>query len=382
MKILHTSDWHLGRIFHGIHLTEDQSHILEQFTDLVQDTKPDAVVVAGDIFDRSVPPTEAVNLLDEVVSKILMDQNIPIIMIAGNHDSPDRLGFGYRLLESRGLNISGKLRLDRKPVVLYDGYGPVYFHAIPYAEPAMVKEHFLDEKIGGHDDAMGRIVQHIHENRLQNSRNVLIAHAFVAGGEESESERPLSVGGSSAVKTDKFKDFNYVALGHLHRPQKAGEEHIRYSGSLMKYSFSEASHKKAINFIEMDERGNVKIESISLKPKRDLRCLEGYLQDLLNSGEKDGNREDYLKVTLLDEGAILDAIGKLRRVYPNVLHIERPKLTASGQLLGADRNFKKMGELHLFSSFLSQVTEQEITEEQQKAFQQTLDHYYRMMREG
>ncbi|MTI55446.1 exonuclease SbcCD subunit D [Geosporobacter ferrireducens] len=381
MKILHTSDWHLGRILHGIHLTEDQAYILDQFIALVQDTKPDAILIAGDVFDRSVPPTEAVNLLDEVVSKILMDLEIPIIMIAGNHDSPDRLGFGYRLLESRGLNISGKLRMDRKPVVLYDAYGPVYFHAIPYAEPAMVKEHFSDERISGHDDAMGRIIQHIQKNKIQNSRNVLLAHAFVAGGVESESERPLSVGGSTAVSTDYFKDFNYVALGHLHKPQRAGAEHIRYSGSLMKYSFSEADHTKTVNFIEMDETGNIRLEYTSLKPKRDVRCVEGYLQDLLARGEMDENKADYLKVTLLDEGAILDAIGKLRKVYPNVLHIERPQLTAASQLVGADRDFKKMNELHLFSSFLSQVTEREITEEQQKAFQQVIDHYYRMIRE-
>ncbi|SHI68170.1 Exodeoxyribonuclease I subunit D [Geosporobacter subterraneus DSM 17957] len=382
MRILHTSDWHLGRIFHGIHLTEDQAHILDQFITLVHDTKPDVILVAGDIFDRSVPPTEAVNLLDEVVSKILIDEGVPIMMIAGNHDSPDRLGFGYRLLEERGLNISGKLKIDRKPVILHDAYGPVYFYAIPYAEPALVREHFPGQSIQGHEEAMGSIIQHIHGHRPQNIRNVLMAHAFVAGGEESESERPLSVGGSSVVRADYFKDFHYVALGHLHRPQKAGEEHIRYSGSLMKYSFSEAAHKKAVNFIEMDEKGDIRIEYISLKPKRDLRCVEGYLQDLLKAGEQDNNREDYLKVTLLDEGAILDAIGKLRKVYPNVLHIERPQLTSNNQLVSADKDFRKMNELHLFASFLGQVTDREITEEQQKAFQQVLDQYYRMMREG
>ncbi|MEW9121252.1 MAG: exonuclease SbcCD subunit D [Thermotaleaceae bacterium] len=377
MRILHTSDWHLGRIFHGVHLTEDQAYVLEQFIHLVREAKPDVILVAGDVFDRAVPPTEAVNLLDDVISEILLDAQVPIIMIAGNHDSADRLGFGYRLLESRGLNIAGRLLADKRPVTLYDPYGPVHFHAIPYADPIQVKEQLSDPSIDAHDSSMEKLLQYRYKSLVSQGRNVLVAHAFVAGGEESESERPLSVGGSGAVNPFHFKGFNYVALGHLHRPQKVGGEHIRYSGSLMKYSFSEANHKKQINLIEMDALGNVQIEAVALKPRRDLRCIEGYLKDILEAGPKDPNKEDYLMVTLKDEGAILDAIGKLRKVYPHVLHIERPQLTQGNQLVGPERNFKKMGEVHLFSSFFSQVTNREISEEQKKVFEQVLDRYYK-----
>ncbi|QXM06531.1 exonuclease SbcCD subunit D [Crassaminicella indica] len=381
MKILHTSDWHLGRILHGIHLTDDQAYILDQFVAFVKDYRPDVILVAGDIFDRAVPPIEAVNLLDEVVSKILIDFNIPMIMIAGNHDSPDRLEFGSRLMEGRGLSISGKLFTPMKPIVLYDKYGPVNFYSVPFAEPAVVRDKLSDDTIHVHDTAMCKLIEYIKHGMDKNVRNVLIGHAFVAGGEESESERPLSVGGSSVVNSSYFKDFDYVALGHLHRPQRIGSESIRYSGSLMKYSFSEANQKKGICFIEMDKTGDVLVEEIELKPKRDLRCIEGYLNELLDEAKYDQNKDDYLCVTLKDEGALLDPMGKLRKVYPNVLHIERHQLVSSGNLVRADRDFKKMSEVDLFASFYSQVADREFTDEYKKVFEEILKSFYKN-REG
>ncbi|WZL72190.1 exonuclease SbcCD subunit D [Clostridiaceae bacterium 35-E11] len=381
MRILHTSDWHLGRIFHGIHLTEDQAYILEQFIEVIKDTKPDVILISGDVFDRSVPPTEAVNLLDEVISRILMDHDIPIMMIAGNHDSPDRLGFGYRLMQNRGLYIFGKLTPALKPITLEDKYGSVSFYGVPYVEPAIVRERFGDETIHAHDTAMMKLTNYIKSNMNQGSRNVLIAHAFVAGGEESESERPLSVGGSGVVNAAYFKEFDYVALGHLHRGQKISAEHIRYSGSLMKYSFAEADHKKGVVLIDMDAQGSTSIEYIRLRPRRELRCIEGYLEDILKGPQLEGHKEDYLCVTLKDEGAILDAIGKLRKVYPNVLHIERPQLTSNLKIVGPDRDFKKMDTIDLFSSFFQQVTTRDLSNEQKKILQGIFDQYYKNMRE-
>lgn len=380
MRILHTSDWHLGRIFHGIHLTHDQSHMLDQFISVVKDVKPHIILLAGDVFDRSVPPIEAVNLLDEVVSKILLDIKIPILMISGNHDSPDRLGFGYRLLQDRGLVITGKLVTGQPPFQLEDGYGKVNFYSIPYVEPAITREKLQDTQIHSHGEAMDKLIKHYGANMDLSKRNILIAHAFVAGGSESESERPLSVGGSGVVDTRIFKDFDYVALGHLHRPQSMGSGRIRYSGSLMKYSFSEANHKKGITMIEMGEKGSIKTESIELKPKRDLRCLEGYLEDLLKGPEEGENREDYMMVTLKDEGAILDAMGKIRKVYPNTLHIERPMLTPQGNMIKAQKDFKNTGEMDLFTSFVSQVTAKEITEDQREYFEKTLNQFYSSLR--
>lgn len=382
MRMIHTSDWHLGRLFHGIHLTEDQAYILDQLIDLIREEKPHVILVSGDIFDRSVPPTEAVNLLDDVVSKILMDYHVPMIMIAGNHDSPDRLGFGCRLMQEKGLHLVGKLSRELNPIVIHDEHGPVYFHALPYVEPAMVRDQLGDENIHVHDQSMMKLLHHVKGKMDPQKRHVLVAHAFVAGGEESESERPLSVGGSGAVNPSYFRDFHYVALGHLHRPQRVGGENIRYSGSLMKYSFSEANHRKHISMIEMDSEGKIEVQHIELKPKRDLRCIEGYLEEILRGPKAGENREDYLMVTLKDEGALLDPMGKLRKVYPNVLHIERPQLLTGGKGIRPEGNFRKMGEEDLFASFLKQVTGQEITEGQKAIFAKILDQYYSMMKEG
>jgi exonuclease SbcD len=338
-------------------------------------------MVSGDIFDRAVPPTEAINLLDDVISKILMDYHIPIVMIAGNHDSPDRLGFGYRLMQGRGLHMIGKLNMELAPVVIYDQHGPVFLHALPYVEPAVVRDKLKDDQIHVHDDSMGKILHHLKNKMDPKQRNVLLAHAFVAGGEESESERPLSIGGSGVVNASYFKDFDYVALGHLHRPQKVGNENVRYSGSLMKYSFSEAEHRKHVAVIEMDATGRINLEPVALRPRRDLRCLEGALEEILQGPKSGESKEDYLKVTLKDEGALLDPMGKLRKVYPNVLHIERPQMLTGGGQVKPEGNFRKMGEADLFSSFLKQVTGQEITEPQRKLFGEIVNQHYSLMRE-
>lgn len=367
MRILHTSDWHLGRIFHGVHLTEDQAYILEQLVELIKDRKPDVILVAGDIFDRSVPPVEAVNLLDETLSKILIDYKIPTIMISGNHDSPDRVDFGSRLLEESKLHITGRYNKDIKPVVIEDKFGPVYFYPLPYVEPGIVRES-MGVEMHSHDEAMHMIMDNIKGSMKMDKRNVLITHTFAAGGEVSESERPLSIGGSSVVDASYFNSFNYVALGHLHRPQRIGGDNIRYSGSLMKYSFSEATQKKSIPIIEMDEKGNISVETVELKPRRDLRCIEGYLEDILKGPQKGESREDYIMVTLMDEGAILDAMGKVRSVYPNILHIERPQFTSANTRLNVDSNFRNMDISELFSSFFKQVTDIEMSEEQRATF--------------
>lgn len=380
MKILHTSDWHLGRIFHGVHLTGEQSYILDQFVRLAGDTKPDVILIAGDVYDRSVPPAEAVKLLDQVLSKILIDYGIPIIMIAGNHDSPERLGFGNRLLARQGLHLAGQ-PANLAPVVINDAYGPVYFCPLPFAEPSVVRECLADPGVSDHDRAMLSLVNYITKSIPKGARTVAVAHAFVAGGEGSESERPLSVGGSGAVEAACFQPFHYTALGHLHRPQNAGGGRIRYAGSLMKYSFSETAHKKSATLVEMDEAGNVTVEEIPLTPRRDLRCLDGFLNEILEGPQNGECREDYLMVTLRDTGAVLDAIGKLREVYPNVLHIERPHLTDGGDLRGPGGDHRRLAEMDLFASFFEQVTGDPLTQEQAESFTDTVEALYRQERE-
>lgn len=380
MRILHTSDWHLGRIFHGVHLTDDQSYILDQFVKLVGDTRPDVILIAGDIYDRSVPPAEAVKLLDEILSSILLDFGVPIVMIAGNHDSPERLGFGTRLLARQGLHLIGQLQ-GLAPVVLHDSHGPVYFCPLPYAEPAVVREILADPEAVDHERAMYALVDRTVKTLPPNARKVAIAHAFVAGGEASESERPLSVGGTGTVDASCFRPFHYTALGHLHQSQNNGDN-IRYAGSLMKYSFSESAHTKSVTLTEMDGAGKTAQEEICLTPRRDVRCLEGFIKDILTGPQNGESREDYLMVTLQDTGAVLDAIGKLREVYPNVLHIERPHLTSGGELRGPGRDHRRLSEIDLFSSFFEQVTGAPLDDGQAGAFTETVEGLYRKEREA
>lgn len=367
MRLIHTSDWHLGRIFHGVHLTDDQEHVLRQFVDLVADTKPDAVLIAGDVYDRAVPPPEAVALLDDVLSTITLKLKVPVVMIAGNHDSPERLGFGSRVMSEQGLHVFGPLSQGIEPVQLEDKYGALNLYCLPYAEPPVVRQVF-DQEVQDHNGIFKLLVDETKKNHPSGRRSILMTHAFVAGGEESESERPLSVGGSGMVDASLFSDFNYVALGHLHRPQKAGFEHVQYSGSLMKYSFSEAEHKKVINIVEMDGKGEVKLEKVSLLPRRDVRRVEGDLAEIIARAKTDNGKNDYLMVTLSDKQALLDAMGKLREAYPNVLHIERPLLTIDGKVVGNKADHRKIDDAQLFASFFSQVTSEDLSEDEQKAY--------------
>jgi DNA repair protein SbcD/Mre11 len=368
MRFVHTADWHLGRLFHGVNLTEDQAHILDQFVALVKDCKPDAILIAGDIYDRAVPPPEAVGLLDDVLSRLILGLKVPVILIAGNHDSPHRLGFGSRLLAGQRLHIFGSFFEEMKPVIIEDHAGPVYIYGVPYAEPPVVREYLQCESIQNHDAAMVALVDRLRRVHPAGRRSVLVAHTFVVGGLECESERPLSVGGAGAVDCARFEGIDYVALGHLHRPQSVKKDSIQYSGSLLKYSFSEANHTKSVSLVEMDAKGHCRVENISLTPHREVRGLEGHLADILKGPQAGENSQDYLMVTLLDTGAILDAIGKLRDVYPNVLHIQRPGLTAGGEMHGTRADHRTMNDTELFASFFFQATAEALTEEQGAAY--------------
>ena len=378
MRFLHSADWHLGRVYHGVSLLEDQAHVLQQFVRIAADTRPDAILLAGDIYDRSVPPAEAVRLLDLVLSELILELKIPVVMIAGNHDGPDRLAFGSGLLQRAGLVVRGPVEMDATPLVLRDAHGEVEIHALPYAEPALVRSASGDDTIGDHHAALAAQTAAVRAAQVPGRRTVVVAHAFVQGGAESESERPLSVGGTGAVGVGVFDGFDYVALGHLHRPQAIGTKRggesaagagrgdavevcrsvdavdvadaanaanatnatnaaapwrsarIQYSGSLLKYSFAEADHGKSVNLVELDAEGNCTVERIPLVPRRDLRILEGELAALVAAAATDPARDDYVLARLTDHGALLDAMGKLRSAYPNALAIERPTLTGDG----------------------------------------------------
>lgn len=373
MRFIHTSDWHLGRLFHGKHLTEDQAYVLEEFHHVLRETKPDAVIIAGDLYDRAVPPTDAVELLDDTLSKILLDQKIPVIMIAGNHDSPERVGFGSRLLAGQGLHVTGALERDQEPVVLSDAYGAVYFLPFAYAEPALVRNVFGESAVPDHDAAMRFLVRDRLKRVPEKSRKVAIAHAFIAGGQESESERPLSVGGSSNVGGDVFAPFDYTALGHLHNAQKAGAETIRYAGSLLKYSFDEVNHQKGINLVELGGDGVVTVEAVRLTPKHDVRKIEGNFDDILADRVRYPSSDDYILASLLDSRAILDVHGQLEQIYPNLMQIERPFLNRGGTLAKTREDYRKKSESQLFADFFVQMTGAPLTDAQRIAFDGSLE---------
>ncbi|WP_423802001.1 exonuclease SbcCD subunit D [Neobacillus sp. SAB-20_R2A] len=372
MKFIHTADWHLGKLVHGVYMTENQREVLYQFVDVVAEEKPDAVVIAGDLYDRSVPPTDAVELLDEILFKINVELKTPIVAIAGNHDSAERLSFGSSWYKHSQFYLSGKLTNSFDPVRI----NGVNFYLVPYAEPGVVRQLLEDDSIHSHQEAMKRMIGKIEETLNPNEPNVLVGHAFVLGGVQSDSERILSVGGSGCVGAELFEPFSYTALGHLHSPDAITHEKVKYSGSLLKYSFSEAKQRKSISIIEMDEKGNFEHRYRSLTPSHDMREMEGYLEQLLDPQYYEKERtQDYLKINLLDEGALIDPINKLRQVYPNVLHLERKiEMTdlKKKQSFNALRSEKK-SEIDLFEQFYNEMTTSEFTVDKKDAMSEIID---------
>lgn len=375
MKILHTADWHLGKIVNYVHMTEDQRHILQQFIEVVKSVEPDVIIIAGDLYDRSIPPKQAVELLNDTLTTLINDFEIPILAISGNHDSPDRLEFGNQLFRSRGLFLDTKLQKNRQPVILHDDSGPVYFHLIPYVEPAEVAHVFEDDEIKSHHQAAEKLIEDIDQRFGFSDRHVWIGHAFLAGGMESESEERLSmIGGSPYVDAHLFKGFSYVALGHLHQPQRVTQDYIRYSGSILKYSFSEVNHEKSVTVVDMDESGSCSIEKISLSPARDFEVIEGYFEELL-AGNAAEHNENYLHVRLLDDGQLVDPMGKLRQVYPNILHLERRRSVTNPQLeeLNEVRERQKLSHGDLFASFYEDIKGEAIPENRKRMIDEAID---------
>ncbi|GHH96738.1 exonuclease SbcCD subunit D [Neobacillus kokaensis] len=366
MKFIHTADWHLGKLVHGVYMTENQREVLNQFVEVVGEEKPDAIIIAGDLYDRSVPPTDAVELLDDILFKINVELKTPIVAIAGNHDSAERLSFGSSWYKHSQFYLSGKLSNNFEPFRI----NGVNFYLIPYAEPGLVRQLLEDDSIHSHQDAMKALIGRMEKNMNPNEPNVLVGHAFVLGGQTSDSERVLSVGGSGCVGAELFEPFSYTALGHLHSPDAIRHDKVKYSGSLLKYSFSEAKQKKSISIIEMDEKGQFSHRYRSLRPTHDMRELEGHMEELLDPIFYEKERtNDYLKITLLDEGALIDPINKLRQVYPNVLHLER-KIDVTDQkkkqVLSAVRSEKK-SEMELFEQFYKEMTTSEFTDDKKAA---------------
>ncbi|WP_194439222.1 exonuclease SbcCD subunit D [Vibrio fluminensis] len=365
MKFLHTSDWHLGRQFHNVSLLEDQQAVLAQIITYLESNPVDAFVIAGDIYDRSVPPTAAIEVMSQFVEKVCGELSVPVIIIPGNHDGAQRLGFAASQMKSSGLHIIANFDEMLKPVIIPSDIGEVAFYGMPYNDPELVR-HYSKEPVKDHDQAHQLLAELIHQQFVPEQKNVLISHCFVDGAIESDSERPLAIGGSDRVSHEHFTQFDYVALGHLHQPQKKGEEYIRYSGSLMKYSFSEQHQAKGMTLVELDQDGFKSATHIALTAPHQMRIIEGELQALLELGKTDLNNHDYILARLTDKHAILDPMEKLRKVYPNVLHLEKP-----GMLMGVEQQMGKArlarGELDMFKDFFLEAKQEPLTADQESA---------------
>lgn len=320
MKFLHLADLHLGKRVNGFSMLEDQAHILRQILAILDDEQPDGVLIAGDVYDKSVPSVEAVGLLDGFLTE-LRARGVPVLLISGNHDSPERLAFGGRVMDSCGIHISPVYDGALAPVTLHDEFGPVHVWLLPFVKPAHVRRWFPDADIESYTDAVAEAVAHMDIDTA--ARNVLVTHQFVTGGARSGSEE-LSVGGTDNVDSGVFAPFDYVALGHLHGAQHIGRETIRYAGSPLKYSFSEARQHKSVTVVTLGEKGDVQVRTVALTPLRELREIRGSYDELTARSfyEHTTYRSDYLHLILTDEQDVFDAMSRLRTIYPYLMTLD------------------------------------------------------------
>lgn len=355
MKLLHTADWHLGKTLNGVNLIDDQNFILNQLLDVVNDQNPDAIIVAGDIYDRADPSTDAIDLFDEIIFK-LTEKKIPVLCIAGNHDSAERLNFGSRLFANKNFFITAKTG-ENKNIVLEDGFGEVFFSMIPYFDPAEIKS---DVRLT-FNDANRVYIGEARQKIPSGKRSVAIAHVFIEGGEESDSERKF-VGTAGKVNPEIFAGYDYVALGHLHKHQRAGEN-IFYSGSPLKYSAKESRHVKGVTLVELDKNGFFRAENIILTPHRDLIEISGELAEFLSEPANDA----YAYVTLTDKEYVYDAAQKLRVVFPNLMDAKN-KSRPKDYVEEPARQFRENAPIsEQFADFFEEMTKRTLTADEKAA---------------
>lgn len=381
MNIFHTADWHLGKLVQGTYMTEDQRFVLQQFVAHIRTNKPDLVIVAGDLYDRALPPVEAVTLLHDVLEEIVLQTETPVVAIAGNHDSPARIHFGSKLLKQAGLHVVGELAGAFEPVVTHDEFGEVHTYLLPYVDPAQVKNFFEDDAVMSQQTAMARVMAHYNTVLQPHVRNVLVAHAFVTKyGEEAENtsdaERTLSVGGSDCVDAHLFEAFDYVALGHLHQAHSVLRESIQYAGSPLKYSISEQHHQKGYLSVQLREKGDVSVQKVLLTPRRDVRTVEGTIADLLKMPRND----DYVFVKLLDQQVIESPMEQVRTVFPNALHVERVVQTATTE--ASERASRaKLSTPELFNDFIEHMIGAPVSPSMERIFKEVLQETMQQERE-
>ena len=364
MRFLHLSDLHLGKRVNEFSMLEDQAYILKEILNIIDEQKVEAVLIAGDIYDKVIPSAEAVRLLDDFLTRIAA-RELPVFLISGNHDSAERVAFGSRLMSSRQIYLSPVFESDVEPITISDRYGEIHIYMLPFVKPSLVKRVYPEEEIITYQDAVNAAVQHMQIDT--DKRNILLAHQFVTGAARCDSEE-LSVGGLDDVDASIFDGFDYVALGHLHGPQKIGKETVRYSETPLKYSFSEANQKKAAVIVDVEEKGKINIQQIPLVPKHDMREIRGtYMEVTALDFYKDMKTDDYLYITLTDEEDIPDAIGKLRTIYPNIMKLSYDNLrTRAAVTVRGTAEVEEKSPMELLKEFYELQNNQPMTDEQEE----------------
>ncbi len=371
MKLIHLSDLHLGKRVGEVSMLEDQAYILDRVLDIVDGAGPDALLIAGDVYDKSVPSAEAVTLFDDFLCR-LARRKLPVLVISGNHDSPERLAFGSRLMEGAGVHLSPVYDGNVKPITLTDEHGPVDFWLLPFLKPAHLRRFYPEETIDSYTDAVGAAIAHMNINPSR--RNVLLCHQFVTGAATCESEE-LIVGGTDNVDAAVFDGFDYVALGHLHGPQNVGSSRIRYCGTPLKYSFSEASQYKSVTVAELGEKGDLTLHTVPLTPRHDMRVIQGtFAQLTAENSDAAGEREDYLHIILTDEEDVPEALGRLRLVYPNILKLSYDNTrTRTSQSVDRAQRVAQKSPLELFEELYETQNNQPMSQEQRDFAQRLIE---------
>lgn len=371
MKIMHLSDLHIGKKVNEYSMLQDQIYILKEILQIIDDEKVETVIIAGDVYDRSLPPNEALGLFDEFLYQ-LSGRNVNVFVISGNHDSPERISYCGRMMTENKIFLSPVYDGNVKPITLNDDYGEVNFYLLPFVRPADIRRYFPDENIENYTDAVKVAIDNMNVNF--NERNILVTHQFVTGAELSESE-DIIVGGTDNVSGEVFDGFDYVALGHIHREQTVGKDNIRYCGTPLKYSFSEAKHIKSVTILDFNDKGNIEYSKIPLTPFRDMREIRGtYYELTLKSSYESTNTEDYLHITLTDEEDIPDAIGKLRSIYPNIMKLDYDNLRTRGSgTVDAIENIESKSPFELFAELFKQQNNQDMSEEQEEIMRNLID---------
>lgn len=371
MKLIHLSDLHIGKKLNEFSLLEDQKYILTQILELIRQEKPDGIIIAGDVYDKAIPSVEAVQLLDNFLTE-LAETRQPVFIISGNHDSAERLTFGSKLFSRSNIHVAGIYDGTVQHFTLTDTYGKVNIHLLPFIKPSAVRRIFEEAAVSNFNEALQTVLEHMQVNTAE--RNVLIAHQFVTGALRSDSEE-IFVGGLDNVDAALFKDFDYTALGHIHSPQNIGSEKIRYCGTPLKYSFSEAAQEKSLTVVELKEKGELSIRCLPLKPLHDLKKLKGtYMQLASLDFYKNLNRSDYYYITLTDEDDVLDAVKKLRTIYPNLMQLEYDNhRTRSASEITVTEKAVQKSELELFQEFFELQNNTPMNNNQQELVKELLD---------